>query len=206
MAARARDSSCLETAALVASPRATVPQALWIAGSLSRRNSEPRMAARVVDRLFRSGKPRIGEAADGDRDRRRLPCRIPKDRRAACLAEVKHDWKAAVALPREGSRLPTDLDVVDLKECCDAECAARPALAFQTVAERDLGRLASAFDPKLAAAAACCSRHGSGLQQLTDPKTKTFQRVLNSAIQPRSRDLCSWRREALTGSDVSSPL
>jgi hypothetical protein len=54
------------------------------------------MAVLGVRGLRGAGEHRISEATGSDRNGRRLPRWIPKDRGATRSAEVERDWKSAV--------------------------------------------------------------------------------------------------------------
>lgn len=164
------------------------------------------MAGRFKDCLRRLRKRGVGEAANSDGDRCRLPRRIPEYRRTARSAEVMHDSKSAVGHSGEVAGLADDLGVTDLVKCSDAKGAARPALAFQTVAQRDLGRLAAAFDLQLAAAAACCSvQHGSSTADRKHP-SPAQRRDLTPVMPGRGSLLRPQPRSARASSTVEDPF
>jgi hypothetical protein len=115
------------------------------------RVDHPCVAVVTVDALSRCRKGRIGEGADRDRNQIRQPARLPPDGAAATRAEVERDVVATVGRPDEGRRFARGVHVWARKEGSNTERAARAALAFQAMAQRDEQWIAFARDRKLAA-------------------------------------------------------
>src|SRR5919198_6211844 len=110
------------------------------------------MTARVVARLRRRRKRRVGERADRDDDQVRLRRFRVEDLRAAVGAEVE-DVLLSVRLVRDArvvAEATDDLDLIRLEPRLHPEGASRPALADKAVADGDRKRLARDFQAKLA--------------------------------------------------------
>ena len=96
-------------------------------------------------RLLRRRKARILQRTEGDANESRHPCRLPPDIRSAASAEMEGDRIPACGVSHKRlSRFSCNPDFLALIEDSDAECTARAALTFETVAHGDANWLACA--------------------------------------------------------------
>src|ERR687888_109144 len=111
------------------------------------------MTARVVARLGRRRKRRVGERADRDDHEVRLRRLRVEDLRAAVGAEAE-DGLLPVRLVRDArvvAEAADDLDLIRLERRLHPEGASRPTLAGEAVADGDRERLGRDLQTKLAA-------------------------------------------------------
>ena len=111
----------------------------------------PSMPVFGVDRLRGRREPRIGEGSYSDRYHFRLSGRPPVHGRPAIRTEVEGDGIPTIGRSGVRLRIAGDNDVFARKECSDAVGATRSALASETMAQRDLRRIARAARGKLPA-------------------------------------------------------
>ena len=111
----------------------------------------PSMPVFGVDRLRGRREPRIGEGAYGDRYDFRLSGGPPVHGRPTIGTEVKGDGISAIRRSGVGLCIAGNNDVFTRKERSDAVGATRSALASETMAQRDLRRIARAARGKLPA-------------------------------------------------------
>ena len=116
------------------------------------RHDDPRVHARLVDRPPWRREAGIGEGADRDGDESRRRVELEEDSGAALGAERERSRLAVVRDPRVVRVPALDPHILLDEPRLGAEHASGPALAGETVADRDANRLAVDLEPKLAAA------------------------------------------------------
>jgi hypothetical protein len=115
--------------------------------------ADPGMSPRVVARLRRRGKRRVGERADRDDDQTRLGGLRVEDLRAAFRAEME-DVLLAVSLVRDPGvvvEAADDPNLVGVESRLHPESAPGAALAGEAVADRDRERIARDLQTELSA-------------------------------------------------------
>src|SRR6185369_9084538 len=125
-----------------------------------RRQLDPRVTARIPDGGGRRGKSGIGEIAGGDADLIGREFGVPIDRAAADRTEVIVEPASGIGGAAPQLRLALDGVAGALRPIGrDPEHAAGRFLAFEAMADRDLGRITFHGQFQLAAGTGCDTGH-----------------------------------------------